>query len=134
MIALVGTRVGRSPVAWASGSMTAGSPDGSRIAVVACASRCQSEVGDYPGVALLYMLTPYGSDVQVQVDPTAKVECRQLARIRWRADLWRPEHFCRSNVRRHWVHSAVPDSRPGLVRDCQVMVGLQPQYTRPGMN
>ena len=124
VVDLNGTPVGRSPIAWTSGSVAAWSPDGTRIALAAAARWHEHEAlevwrASYPFVdndsAALYTMAPDGTDVRV------------LAR-----------HNGGNNVHAVWPRPAVeavgvtgcaagvavpePAANPGLVRDCETLL------------
>lgn len=115
VVELDGTPVGRSPIHWDYvGGVAAWSPDGSRIAVVPGAiDESGSVVSKGP---LLYTMAPDGSDVQVLVE----AGIQPVASKAWRLSVAESREACGTG---HVVPE--PEANPGLVRDCEVLLGLR---------
>lgn len=117
VVALDGTPVGQSPGAWASGSVAAWSPDGTRIAVAAGAV-WQTRGMDARDTPALYSMAPDGSDVRVLAAYDAEGEVRPLGPrpVNVRVDVTE----CAAGVA-----VAEPSANPGLVRDCETLLRVQ---------
>ena len=114
VVSLDGTPVGQSPSEWWSGSTAAWSPDGTRIAVAPGAiEESGRAVRSGP---LLYTMAPDGSDVQA----LAEAGIHAVAARAWRLSVAESRAACSDG----YVVSE-PEANPGLVRDCEVLLGLR---------
>ena len=115
VVALDGTPVGRSPIELESGSVASWSPDGARIAVAAGAVWETPWLERLTGPAL-YTMAPNGSELRV----LAEAGLRAVAAEEWRLRVAESQAECSTG---YVVPS--PDANSGLVRDCEVLIGLR---------
>ena len=110
-----GTPVGQSPIDWGYvGGVAAWSPDGGRIAVApGAAEEFGSVVSRGP---LLYTMAPDGSDMQVLVEAGIQA----VASKAWRLSVAESRAACAAGY-----VVPEPEANPGLVRDCDVLLGLR---------
>lgn len=115
IVALDGTPVGRSPIELERGSVASWSPDGLQIAVAAGAVWETPWLERLPG-PVLYTMAPNGSELRVIAEAGLRAVAAEV----------RPAGVADSQAECSAGFVVLnPDANSGLVRDCEVLIGLR---------